>query len=148
MTTTALELRHVRNLPTEVREHFISGLTPQELHFLQYEWSLFARDKQLPPTGNWVVWLLMSGRGFGKTRTGAEWVREMAFRYPGCRIALVGRTAADVRDVIVEGESGILNISPPWFRPVYQVSNRSLKWPNGSQATTYTAEEPDALRGP
>lgn len=91
---------------------------------------------------------MLAGRGFGKTRTGAEWVREQVEAKGKRRIALVGRTVADTRDVMVEGESGILEISPPWFRPVYVQSNRRLTWPNGAIATTYSADKPDQLRGP
>jgi phage terminase large subunit-like protein len=90
----------------------------------------------------------MAGRGFGKSRCGAEWVREKAFENPGCRIALVGETAADARKVMVEGESGILAISPPDFMPEYSPANRQLTWPNGSVAFTYNATQPDQLRGP
>lgn len=89
-----------------------------------------------------------AGRGFGKTRTGAEWVRSYIESGKAGRVALVAETAADARDVMVEGESGILAISPPWARPVYQPSKRRLQWPNGAIATTYSAEDPDQLRGP
>jgi phage terminase large subunit-like protein len=112
-----------------------------------HHWPLWARPEQLLPQGDWDTWLILSGRGWGKTRTGAEAVREWA-RNPGWRIALVGRTAADVRDVIVEGESGILACCPTWERPLYEPSKRRLTWPNGAQATTYSADEPDLLRGP
>src|SRR6266568_2148785 len=115
---------------------------------LKYEWKAWARDSQLPPEGDWSTWCILSGRGWGKTRTGAEWVIEKAQAYPGCHIALVGRTVADVRDVMVKGRSGILAISPPWFKPEYKPSLRLLVWPNGSYATTYSADEPDQLRGP
>jgi len=115
---------------------------------LKYTWPAWARESQLPPAGDWFTWVILSGRGWGKTRTGAEWINEKALAYPGCHIALVGRTVADVRDVMIRGRSGILPISPPWFTPVYQPSNRLLTWPNGSYATTYSADEPDQLRGP
>jgi phage terminase large subunit-like protein len=116
---------------------------------LAYAWrELWARPKQLSPSGDWRTWLVLAGRGFGKTRLGVEWVREVAEAHPGWRIALVGRTAADVRDVIVEGESGLLSVCPPWAAPVYEPSKRRLTWPNGSMATTYSADEPDLLRGP
>ena len=84
----------------------------------------------------------------GQTRTGAEWVIEKAEAYPGCHIALVGRTVADVRDVMIRGRSGIIPISPPWFKPTYYPSKRLVVWPNGSYATTYSADEPDQMRGP
>jgi phage terminase large subunit-like protein len=91
----------------------------------------------------------LAGRGFGKSRSGAEWVRKKAAqRGPTGRIALVARTAADVRDVMIEGESGILATAPPWFRPIWKPSTRRLVWPNGCLGMTYSAEEPDLLRGP
>lgn len=107
-----------------------------------------ARPNQLPPAGNWRIWLLLAGRGFGKTRTGAEWVRGLAETGKAGRIALIGPTAADVRDVMIEGQSGLLAISPAAFRPRYEPSRRRLIWPNGAIATAYSADEPERLRGP
>ena len=115
---------------------------------LEASWPAIARPNQLPPPGNWQVWLLLAGRGFGKTRTLAEWVCQQAASGRAGRIALVAATAADARDVLVEGQSGILAVSPPWFRPVYEPSKRRLTWPNGAMATTFSAEEPERLRGP
>lgn len=115
----------------------------------QYDWrGRWARPDQLPPDGDWRVWLLLAGRGYGKTRTGAEWAREQVEHHGRRRLALVAPTAADARDVMVEGESGILAIAPPWNRPLYEPSKRRLTWPNGAVATTYSADEPDRLRGP
>lgn len=94
------------------------------------------------------TWLLLAGRGFGKTRCGAEWVWRKAKALPGSRGALVGPTAADTRDILVEGESGILACAPPTFRPVYEPSKRKLTYPNGSIQMCYSADEPDRLRGP
>lgn len=111
-------------------------------------WPVWARADQLPPRGPWRTWLILAGRGWGKSRTGAEFVRAEVKSGRAGRIALVARTAADVRDVIVEGESGILAISPKGERPTWEPSRRRLTWPNGAQATTYSAEEPDQLRGP
>jgi phage terminase large subunit-like protein len=88
------------------------------------------------------------GRGAGKTRAAAEWVRRLAESDPEARLALVGATAADVRDTMVEGYSGILAVSPPWSRPSYEPSKRRLTWPNGARATTFSADEPERLRGP
>jgi phage terminase large subunit-like protein len=114
---------------------------------LESDWRLKARPSQLPPRGDWVCWLLLTGRGWGKTRSGAEWIRSQVMA--GCsRLALVGATAADVRDIMVEGESGILAISPKHDRPEYQPGLRRLTWPNGAMATCYSADEPDRLRGP
>jgi len=107
-----------------------------------------ARPAQIPPAGAWQYWLLKAGRGFGKTRVGGEWTIKQAREHPGCRLALVAPTAADARDIMVEGESGILTISPDGFMPLYEPSKRRLTWPNESQAALYSAEEPDRLRGP
>ena len=95
------------------------------------------------------MWLLLSGRGFGKTRVGAEWVIHRAKHGPYFPIALVGQTKADVRDTMIEvGESSVLKISPPWFKPEYEPSKRRLTWPNGMIATVFSGDEPDQLRGP
>jgi len=110
-------------------------------------WHTLARPEQLPPDGDWLVWLYLAGRGSGKTRSAAEWVNEQADTHPGTRIALVGRTPADVRDVMIEGESGILNCSRG-VRPVYESTKRRVTWANGSQAAAYSAEVPSVLRGP
>lgn len=115
---------------------------------MAYDWKWRARPKQLPPLGDWATWSCRCGRGWGKTLTGAEWVRWRVEREGARRIALVAPTAADVRDVMVEGPSGILAISSPWNRPEYEPSKRRLTWPNGAIATTFSADEPRALRGP
>ncbi|MCX0246422.1 terminase large subunit domain-containing protein [Streptomyces drozdowiczii] len=106
-----------------------------------------SRAAQRPPATAWDVWMALAGRGWGKTRTGAEWVISKA-RTPGTRGALIGPTAADTRDILVEGESGILACAPATFRPEYQPSKRRLVYPNGSIQTCYSADEPDRLRGP
>lgn len=110
-------------------------------------WSEIARPEQLPPPGDWQYWLIKAGRGFGKTRSGAEWVKMKV--ETGCkRIALVGATTGDVRDIMVEGEAGILSLYHGEKPPEYIASKRKLTWPNGALATTYSAEEPKRLRGP
>ena len=109
---------------------------------------MWAREAQLPPLGEWRTWLYMAGRGSGKTRSGAEWVRNQVEEYGVRRIALVAPTAADVRDVMVEGESGIISISPSWNMPWYEPSKRRVVWPNGAVAFMYSSEEPKRLRGP
>jgi phage terminase large subunit-like protein len=103
-----------------------------------------------PPGDDWAIWLYLAGRGAGKTRSAAEWIRDKAkdSSRGQLRFALVARTAADVRDVIVEGESGIIAVTPPNERPLYEPSKRRLTWPNGNTATCFTADEPDSLRGP
>ena len=137
------------NLSADDRKKVLAGLSDEELFRLQYDWKFWARPAQLAPPGEWTCWLINAERGFGKTRSGAQWVIERAasgqFRY----IGLIGETAADVRDVMVEGgESSILKISPPWFMPRYEPSKRRLTWPNGAIATTYSGDDPDQLRGP
>lgn len=135
-------------LPEDERTKLLESYSPEALAEIKWDWSFWARPNQLAPEGDWITWLLLAGRGFGKTRCGAEWVRQKAKENPGCRIALVGETAADCRKVMVDGESGILAISPPDFMPTYYPTNRQLVWPNGSIAETYNATEPDQLRGP
>src|SRR5215468_4719791 len=122
-------------------------MVPREANAFEHDWRYRARPEQLPPAGSWRVWLLMAGRGFGKTRCGAEWVRAEV-KAGRRRIALVGPTAADARNVMVEGASGILAISPNPERPLYEPSKRRLTWPNGAVAITYSADEPERLRGP
>ncbi len=102
----------------------------------------------MPPDGDWRVWLLLAGRGFGKTRSGAEFVRWQVLTGAARRIAVVAPTAVDVRAVMVEGESGILAVCPPESRPHYEPSLHRLTWPNGAVATTFSADEPNRLRGP
>jgi phage terminase large subunit-like protein len=125
----------------------LAGMDPDTL---LWDWSVWGRPEQQAPEGDWAIWAYIAGRGAGKTRTAAEWVREQAkYTTEGQRrFALVARTAADVRDVIVEGESGIMNVTPPSERPLYEPSKRRLTWPNGNTATCFTADEPDSLRGP
>lgn len=124
------------------------ALTPEQRTAVLYDWRIIGRDDQQPPDGEWSIWLVKAGRGFGKSRTGAEATIDVAYRQPGIRIALVAPTASDVRDVMIEGESGIMACSPPNFTPLYEPSKRRLTWPNGSMATTFSAEEPARLRGP
>lgn len=141
----------------------LSWLSPQEQTellseiepaALEYDWEFWARPHQLPPPGEWLIWLILTGRGWGKTRCGAEtvkgWVCGPTPLAPGRfrRLALVAETAADARDVMVEGESGILSVHPKEFRPLYEPSKRRLTWPNGASASLYNATEPDQLRGP
>lgn len=155
------------SLSPQERLQLLSSLSEAEFNDLEFNWSFWARRNQLPPErnpraadGNWLVWLILAGRGFGKTRTGAEWVRSLMcgatpLAAGVCRhMALVGETAADVRDVMVgdgkgAGEaSGILQVHPKDFRPHYEPSKRRLTWPNGAIATLYNATEPEQLRGP
>lgn len=141
-------LDQIVKLPAEERDKLIRDLSDDEVYSLLYDWKFWARPEQLPPDGDWNTWVYLAGRGAGKTRAGAEWVTSKARENPKARIALIAPTVADTRDVIVEGESGLLSISSPDFKPLYEPSKRSLRWPNGALAKTYSAEEPERLRGP
>jgi phage terminase large subunit-like protein len=132
----------------EQREDFLAGLSEREREEWRYHWRLFARDAQRAPSGDWRVWLIMAGRGFGKTRAGSEWVREVAEADPSARIALVAATLAEGRSVMIEGESGLLAHCAPWRQPRFEPSLRRLTWANGAQAILYSAGEAESLRGP
>jgi phage terminase large subunit-like protein len=129
-------------------DKWLDSLSEAQLNTLPYDWDFWARPKQLPPPGAWFVWLVLAGRGFGKTRAGAEWIRLLVESGQVERIALVGATAADVRDVMVEGHSGLLSVFPPDKRPKYEPSKRRVTFHNGAVATTFSADKPDRLRGP
>ena len=115
---------------------------------VKFHWPLWARDNQLPSHDPWRIWLLLAGRGFGKTRTGAEWVRARVESGASRRIALVARTPHEVRDIMIQGDSGILSVCPPWNTPTWESSKRRLTWPNGAMAFAFSSYEPDQLRGP
>lgn len=123
-------------------------LNVQERDAVLWNWPMRARAAQLPPLGEWRVWLIMAGRGFGKTRAGAEWVRAIAEAMPSARIALVAASLHEARSIMVEGESGLMALSPPHLRPRYEPSLRRIVWPHGAQALLYSAAEAEALRGP
>lgn len=122
-------------------------LSDGELAALRYDWPFWARPSQRAPVGEWLTWLIMGGRGIGKTRSGAEWIRE-GVDEGVMRFAFIGPTAADVRDVMVEGESGILAVFPPHQTPKYEPSKRRVTFHTGATATLFSSEEPKRLRGP
>lgn len=124
----------------------LAELSEADLRALYYDWNFWARPDQCIPAGEWAVWLILAGRGYGKTRVGAEMVR--IWKKQGYkRINFIAATADDLRDTMVEGESGILAICPNNERPIYRVSKRRLEWPDGSRSLLFSAEEPDRLRG-
>ena len=129
-------------------EAFLQGFSDQELARLKYDWDLWARPSQVAPDGNWLTWMILAGRGHGKTRTGSETIRSWLPSMNIGRIALLGRTPADVRDVMIEGESGLLSVFPPGERPQYQPARRRVTFSNGAVAVAYSSENPDQLRGP
>jgi phage terminase large subunit-like protein len=133
--------------PEAERLTILKALSNEQAKRLLWDWSFWARPKQLPPPGDWATWLIRAGRGFGKTRAGSGWAHQRAMDHPGRWIALVARTPADARDYMIEGPGGFLRNTPPWERPKYESSKRRLTWPNGSWATIYSDEEPDQLRG-
>ncbi len=131
-----------------VFDDIMGGLPPHVAAQVKYLWSLWARPNQVPSEEDWRIWLLLAGRGFGKTRTGAEWVRARVESGASRRIALVARTPHEVRDIMIQGDSGILAVCPPWNTPTWESSKRRLTWPNGAMAFAYSSYEPDQLRGP
>lgn len=135
-------------LTAQERRAELRKLSKRQLRAVETHWRMWAHGGQLPPAEGWHGWLIMAGRGFGKTRAGAEWVRAVAERDATARIALVGASLGEVRRVMVQGPSGVLGIAPWRRRPVFEPSKRLLTWPNGASATLYAAGEPDSLRGP
>lgn len=129
-------------------------LTEAEIAALPWLWEIWALPHQLPPAGSWRTWLILGGRGAGKTRAGAEWVRSLVEgprpTDPGrCRrVALVAETLDQAREVMVMGESGLLAVSPPDRRPRWVATRRLLEWPNGAIAQVFSASDPESLRGP
>ena len=122
-------------------------MTEAEAEYCLYSWDFWARPNQQAPSSLWRYWLVKAGRGWGKTRTGAEWIRSRV-EAGHKRVAIVGRTAADCRDVMIEGRSGLLAVFPPDQRPEYEPSKRRVTFHTGATATTYSADIPDMLRGP
>lgn len=155
MKTETLAAR-VAGLDRPARVKLFSSLSDIDCEALLHDWKFWARENQLPPVGDWFCWLVMAGRGFGKTRMGVEWLRS---RIEGTspltapkgapeRIALVADSFLDGVQTMVEGESGLMACSPQAFRPKFEVSKKRLVWPNGIQAFLYSSEAPDQLRGP
>jgi hypothetical protein len=141
-----LSAASINSLPPEARTALLESLNPDEAEFLCADWPFWARPEQLPPPGDWRIWLFLGGRGAGKTRSGAEWILESVREGAMRRVALVGATYADVRDVMIAGESGLLAAGrAEGLR--YESSKRQVHWPDGAIAQAFTAEEPDGLRG-
>ena len=138
----------------EVQAEFLESLSPTELRALPYMFDFWALPHQLPPEGDWKTWVVLGGRGAGKTRAGAEWVRAQVEGWKAedagraKRVALVGETFDQARDVMVFGESGILACSPPDRCPAWEAGKRQLVWKNGATAKVYSASDYDGLRGP
>lgn len=114
-------------LPTDRRRALLAGMSDRQRRALRTHWRLWAHAGQLPPEGEWLIWLIMAGRGFGKTRAGAEWVRSVAEDDPAARIALIAASLGEARSVMVEGESGLLAVAPRALRPHFEPSRRLLR---------------------
>lgn len=138
--------QRLARMPEAERLAWLRGLSPSARDALMREWTFWARPEQLPPPGEWGTWLVLAGRGWGKTRVGAEWVRSLDRTVE--RFAFVGSTMADVRDTMVEGESGVCAVYPRDERPRYIASKRRVEFASGAFALLYSDEEPDRLRGP
>ena len=141
-------------VPLTMREMLLADLSEKSLAALPYLFDLWALPHQLPPKGNWRNWVILGGRGAGKTRAGAEWIRAQVeggtplARGKCQRLALVGETYDQVRDVMIQGDSGLLACSPADRRPQWRATERKLLWPNGAMAQAFSAHDPEALRGP
>jgi phage terminase large subunit-like protein len=131
------------NLKLETRVQLLGEMSPLECAQLFHDWAFWARPEQAPPDGDWIIWLILAGRGAGKTRAGAEAVR--TWTYP--IVNLIGATIADARDIMVRGESGILACCRRDERPRFLAADLRLEWPNGAVSALFSAEEPDRLRG-
>lgn len=135
------------------RKALLDALSDHDLLALPWIWDFWALPHQLAPSGTWKTWVVLGGRGAGKTRAGAEWIRQQVEgarpEDPGVsrRVALVGETLDQARDIMVLGESGLVACSPPDRRPVWQGTRRRLVWPNGAEAQTFSAHDPEGLRG-
>jgi phage terminase large subunit-like protein len=138
----------IADLPLEQQNEIFKDYTEEDWDRLKYDADFWLRPEQKIPEGDWFITALIAGRGFGKTLTASQWVRKKALEHPGCRIAVAARVSADVRNTMVLGESGILEVHAPHERPEYKMSTTSLHWPNGSQALLLTSETPDGARGP
>jgi len=138
-------LSRLLELPSGERARLFAEMTPEEAAELYYDWSAWGRQDQKPPDGDWVYWLILAGRGAGKTRAGAETVRIWTRKYPS--VNLIGATRDDAREIMVTGESGVLTICPGDERPQYARASDRLEWPNGAVSQIFSAEEPDRLRG-
>ncbi|MFA7482955.1 MAG: terminase family protein [Vulcanimicrobiota bacterium] len=142
-----MSVAELLGLDDKAASRYFHGFTDLDWLALLYEWEFWARPKQRRPDPMPYIWMLQTGRGFGKTRTCAETVRALVEEGTSRRIGILTPTAAVGRDVVVEGGSGILACSPPWFRPSYEPSKRRITWPNGAIATLFSSEDPEVIRG-
>jgi phage terminase large subunit-like protein len=142
------EAERVAQLCEEDYAKWVKSHKPEALWRREFDWEFWARTEQLAPPGDWRTWFVMAGRGFGKTRMAAEWIRAAAEADGSLRIALVAATMHEARSVMIEGESGLLAIAPDEDRPTWEPSLKRLVWPTGAIANVFAASEPEGLRGP
>ena len=138
-------MQTLMKLPEGERRDIIAKLGDTAAYAIKWGWEFWARENQLLPEGDWSYWLIMAGRGFGKTRTGAETVRQWA--KTNKYVNLIGATSDDAKDIMIEGESGILSCCPKDERPYYKKHERKLEWPSGAVSLVFTADEPERMRG-
>ncbi len=148
MTAGASAAARMAALPEGTRREVLGSLPPDALEALTFAWPFWARPDQLAPDGAWRTWLLLGGRGSGKTRAASEWIRAEVEAGQRTQLAIIGPTADAVRRIQIQGPSGILATASPWCRPEFEPSTRRLVWPNGAIGHLFSAEEPDRLRGP
>lgn len=138
----------LREMTPTAQERMVRLLSEPQKRELMTRWPAWAHGGQLPPDGDWRIWLIRAGRGFGKTRAGAEWVSAVARANPAARIALVGATVADAQRVMIDGASGLRSVAWAEERVVWRVGDGEFVFPSGARAFVYSAQAPEALRGP
>jgi phage terminase large subunit-like protein len=141
-------IRFLATLSPEGQATVVAGLPEAVRRAVIEAWDVWALEGQLPPLGDWRVWLIRAGRGFGKTRAGAEWVHDYVRRVPEARIALVGATLAEVQRVMVQGPSGVIAVARDDEPLRWSATKGEVRWPSGAVATVYSSEAPESLRGP
>lgn len=147
------ELENLSRTPEKIIRKFVLQLSEFEAEFVLCDWPVWGRDSQFPQKPTWKTWVLLGGRGAGKTRAGAEWIRYIASLPPdstefsGGRIALIGETYNDVRDIMIEGQSGLLSVHRKDEMPKWYSAQRKLEWPNGVIGQVFSSRDPEGLRG-
>ena len=137
----------IARMPEDERRAALADLPATDLAALEHAWPVWARPDQLAPEGAWRTWLLLGGRGAGKTRSASEWVRGEVESGRRRTFGIIGPTADTLRRDVVQGSSGLLEIAPPWCRPTHEPSQRRVVWPDGAVAHLLSSEEPDRIRG-
>ena len=130
------------------QERVLSKLGINETASISQDWFLTARREQFPPISDWFIWLLMTGRGWGKTLTGANWIIEGHMSGELKNSGIIAATASDLRRYCIQGPSGIESVAPPWFKPDYKPGRNLVIWPNNTTTLLFTSERPERLRGP